>query len=126
MRLSTIVEFGRDNTARACGLAIDVAHFVDDRETVAALQVLEEVDVARRTRRRVASVTVSGRPAASAAAKSDERISPAAMFHRNSVGAVVCVADSVSPLRAIVRISPLAGKKAKLEECAILIRFDAQ
>ena len=39
------------------------------------------------------SVTASGNPAASAAAKSDERISPAAMLQRTSTGAGADVAD---------------------------------
>ena len=45
-RLAAVVELGGDDAPGADGLAVDVAHLVDDGEAVAALQVVVEIDVA--------------------------------------------------------------------------------
>ena len=45
-RAAAILESRRDDAARADRLAVEVAHLVDDREAIAALDVLVEVDVA--------------------------------------------------------------------------------
>ena len=54
----------------------------------------------------ICSVTASGRPAASAAPNSDERISPEAIFQRISIGAGAVVAVKRSPSRTTERRSP--------------------
>ncbi len=45
-RLAAVIEHGSDDAPGADGLAVNVAHFVDDGEVIAALDVLVEVDVA--------------------------------------------------------------------------------